>query len=129
MDIRFGRVAIAAVVAEILGIVVLIAIVALFGPDERAAAEAYAMRLGMWVGPISGFVFCLLGGWWVAKRTNRAEVANGFATGVAAAAIDLALILVSGAPFLPIYAIANAGRIVAGTLGGWFARRPRERLA
>jgi len=129
MGIRFGRVAIAAVAAEILGIIALVVIVALFGPQERAAAEAYAMRLGMWVGPISGFVFCLLGGWWVAKRTNRAEVANGFATGLAAAAIDLTLIVVSGAPFHQVYVVANAGRIVAGTLGGWFARRPRVRLA
>jgi hypothetical protein len=125
MKIRLVRILIAAIAAEVLGVIALVIVVALFGPSEKTAAEAYAMKLGFWVGPISGFVFCLLGGFWVARGLANAQVLNGFIMGLAGAGIDVAILAVTGTllPFEPIFALSNVGRIIAGTLGGWLAKR------
>ncbi len=77
MHIKVGRIAIAVIAAEILGVLSLVILVVLFGPSDRTATQAYAERLGFWVGPISGFVFCLLGAFWVARRLSDSHIANG----------------------------------------------------
>jgi hypothetical protein len=125
LKVRAGRILIAAIAAEVLGVIALVVVVALFGPSEKTAAEAYAMKLGLWVGPISGFVFCLLGGFWVARGLANAQVLNGFILGLAGAGIDIGILAVTGTllPFELIFALSNVGRIIAGTLGGWFAAR------
>jgi hypothetical protein len=122
--IQIGRVVIAALLIEALSIAALISLVALFGPAERAAAQLYAERLGRWVGPISGVVLCCLGGWWVSRRQPRGQVLHGLVLGAAVAAIDIALLLGSGAAFQFLFAASNAGRILAGALGGWLASKP-----
>jgi hypothetical protein len=131
MTIRWGRIVIAAVAAEVLGVLSLVLLVALFGPSESAAAQAYAQRLGFWVGPISGFVFCLLGGLWVARGLTRGRVLNGVLVGVAGAGVDAGILAVMGdlVPFEPVFAVSLAGRVVAGTLGGWLAAHPAKAAA
>jgi hypothetical protein len=124
--IRLGRVVIAALLAEALAIVCLVVLVALFGPDERAAAQAYAARLGNWVGPISGFALTLLGGWWASRVLERDQVLNGLAVGVIGAAIDIALLVASGTAFQALFAASNAGRVLAGALGGLLASKSRR---
>ncbi len=121
MKLAFARIALAAVVAEIVGIATLVALVAAFGPSG-AEAQRYAEQLGAYVGPISGLLLCFAGGWWVA-RTQSAPVANGVALGVAAAALDLGLALALGAAVGPILILSNFGRVAAGTLGGVKAAR------
>ena len=97
----------------------------MFGPPGFAAAQPFAERLGAWVGPISGFVLCLTGGYWVAKAASTSRIQNGLAMGMAAAALDLAIAAASGASFWLLLVISNVGRIVAGTLGGWLASGSR----
>jgi hypothetical protein len=119
------RIVVAAVVAEALGIATLFALVAVFGPGDLPSAQLFAERLGLWVGPVSGGLFCLAGGWWVGRRLSANQVANGLAVGVLAAAIDGALLWVGGTAFAPIFAVSNALRIGAGTAGGWIAAKTR----
>ncbi|NNG17838.1 MAG: hypothetical protein HKM89_15290 [Gemmatimonadales bacterium] len=123
MQIRFGRIIVAAIAVEVLAVLALILLVVVFGPSDPTAAEAYAERLGFWVGPIAGFVFCLLGGWWVAKGLSASHVLNGLVLGVTVAVIDIVILLASGAEFHPVFAVSNIGRVVAGTIGGWLAGR------
>ena len=123
MQIRINRIVIAAVAAEVLAVLALVLLVALFGPSDVAAAQAYAERLGYWVGPLAGFGFCLLGGFWVARGLHTAQVPNGFALGLVVAGIDIGILVVSGAAFQPIFAVSNIGRVIAGSVGGWIARR------
>ncbi len=118
-----GAIAIAAIAAEILAIVALVLIVALVGPAEPEAAQAYAERLGYWVGPIGGFAACVLAGWWVARGLAAAHILNGFILGAAVAAIDGSILVASGAAFEPVFAISNIGRVIAGSIGGWLASR------
>lgn len=123
MNIRFGPVAIAAILAEILGILSLVLLVVAFRPSDQTEVQAFAERLGFYVGPISGFLFCLAGGYWVARRASSSFLANGLATGVAAAVLDILIAAVAGAPFHWILIVSNAGRIIAGTIGGLLAKK------
>ncbi len=129
MQLRFGRIAIAAIAAEVLGLASLILIVIVFGPAEEAAAQEYAERLGYWVGPISGFVFCWLGGFWVARGLDKSHISNGLVLGLVAAAIDLGIYVGIGGGFEAIIVVSNVGRVVAGTVGGWLAGRSSQNTA
>ena len=121
--VRLGRVLIAAVLAEAIGIAALIALVAVFGPHESRAAQHFAERLGLWEGPISGLVLCVGGGFWVARGLEADQLRNGLALGLAAALVDVALLVGSSTPFQPVFLFSNLGRIVAGGCGGWLASR------
>jgi hypothetical protein len=121
MQLRVGRIIIAAIAAPALTILSLVLVVALFGPADQAGAEAYAERLGYWVGPIGGFLFCLLGGIWVARGLRASRVLNGFVLGLVVAGIDVAILIAMGATFEPIFAISDIGKVIAGSLGGWIA--------
>lgn len=119
MKIHIGRIIVTAIAIEVLSIVSLVAVVALTGPGERIAAEAYAQKLGLWLGPLAGFVFCFFGGYWVAKRARYRPVAHGLAVGLATAIIDVVLLVASAPAFSPVFLLSNVGRVVAGALGGW----------
>ena len=116
------------VAIEVLAVLVLVLIVALLGPSEPAAAQAYAERLGKWVGPIAGFVLCLGGGWLVARHLSEGHVPRGALLGAMVAAIDMAILVASGATFQPLFAFSNLGRLVAGSLGGLLAMRTGEAM-
>ena len=45
------------VVIEILGVLTLVLLVAVSGPVDAEAAQATAERLGLWVGPVTGFLY------------------------------------------------------------------------
>ena len=123
MKNRIVRILVTAFAVEILAVLVLVLIVAIFGPSDPAAAEAYAKDLGYWVGPIAGFVFCLLGGWWVAKGLDTPPLVNGLLLGIAVAAIDITILVLAGEAFQTVFAVSNVGRVIAGTLGGWLSAR------
>jgi hypothetical protein len=122
-----GRMVLLALAIEALAVVVLILVVAVFGPSDPAAAQAYAERLGSWVGPIAGFTLCLAGGWLVARRLASGQVARGFLLGTLVAAIDVAILIAGGAAFQLIFVVSNLGRIVAGSLGGYLATKTTRR--
>ena len=126
MQIRLGRVALVAIITEVLAILVLVLVVAVAGPTEPASAQAYAQKIGYWLGPVAGFIFCVAGGWIVASRLPSHRILNGFAVGVFAAGIDIAILVASGANFQYIFVISNIGRIVAGSLGGWLGSRNNQ---
>jgi hypothetical protein len=126
MGPRIGKVIVAAVAAEALAIATLVVLVAVFGPRSAAAAQAYAERLGAWVGPIAGAVFCLLGGWWAARKLAAGQVLQGALVGFATALIDVAILIASGAPFQMLFVVSNLGRLLAGAAGGWLASPSRS---
>jgi hypothetical protein len=121
--LRWGPIVLAAVAAEILGVLALVALVAAFGPPGFEAATPFAQRLGQWIGPISGFVLCSAGGYWVARGAGDARVANGVGVGIAGAVLDLATGFALGGTLNLLAAVSNLGRIVGGALGGGLAAR------
>jgi apolipoprotein N-acyltransferase len=132
MTIRAGRVVIAAVVVEILAVATLILIPTIFmvsaGLTTAGNAEAELQRHGRWVGPAAGFLFCLLGGWWVARRLDSDQEWNGLVLGLLAAILDVGLLAYAGAPFAWVFVLSTAGRVAAGYLGGGLARKRSSHL-
>lgn len=93
MKIKWARAVAAALAAEVLGVAMLALLVALFGPPGFKEAMPFA-ELGAWVGPLSGFALCVLGGWWTAKAVSPANrLRNGLAMGVLAAVLDIVIAL------------------------------------
>ncbi len=126
LNLRLGWIVIAAITAEVLGVLALVVLVMIFGPADPGPAQAFAERLGAWVGPISGFVLCLLGGFLVARSVASDQIWNGFAVGGAAAILDLTIVAVLGVPIQMLLVISNIGRLVGGTIGGWMASAARS---
>jgi hypothetical protein len=102
----------------------------LFGTMKATVtARMFEMQaMALWSAPIAGFLCCLLGGWWVARRAVASEVRNGLALGVAVAVVDLALLVASGAPIGVLMATSIVSRIAGGYCGGAIARRRARRL-
>src|SRR5580658_6446901 len=118
------------IMVETTAIAILVVLVAIFGPSglgasESAAMRAFAEHLGEFVGPIASAVLCFLGAWWLARRAKQREVLCGFLLGAACVAIDLALLFALGGKFGGLIAVSNAGRLLAGTLGGYIGGRSR----
>lgn len=126
MKLRWFRLILTAVAVEVAAILALVILVALFGPKDPAAAQAFAPRLGAWVGPIGGALFTFLAAWWLARRVDVGAVAHGIALGALVALIDIALLVASGAEFQWLFVASNAAKIAAGALGGWLAKRSRD---
>jgi hypothetical protein len=125
-QLNWVRIIAAVVCAESLPILALVAVVFVFSlvrkPDSLSP-EQFAPVAGNWVGPIGGFLATLLFAFWAAKRNSQSPVAQGTAVGVGTALLDivLALLLTGGAGIGVLLYVSNAGRILAGVLGGWLA--------
>ncbi len=74
MTLRWLRLLPAAIVAEIIPIVILVALVAIFGPGDAAEAEDFAASLGPWVGPLGGALATFLLAIWVARPLAAGHV-------------------------------------------------------
>jgi hypothetical protein len=116
---RWGRIIVAAVLAEVAAVAAVVLAVALFGPDTQEAAEAYAMKIARWLGPVAGACATFAGAIIVAKGAPDRALAHGVAVGCCIALIDAALLVGGGATFEWLFVASDAGRIAAGALGGW----------
>jgi hypothetical protein len=120
------RLIVAVPIAEMLAIVgtVVPAVIVFATFDATVTARIIEMqRLTLFSAPTAGFVFCLLGGWWVARRATADPARSGLVLGIAVAAIDLVLLTASGAPFGMLTVTSIVGRIAGGYCGGVLAER------
>jgi len=117
-SIRWGRVIIGGIIAEVAVILILIALVATFGPSETVSAQAFAERLGRWVGPIGGALCSFLAAFFVARPLTSGRKMNGVAAGVFLAVLDVVLLVASHPPFQWLFVVSNLGKILAGYVGG-----------
>ncbi len=123
MPLRWGRLIAAVLAAEVIPILILVLAVALFGPRDATQASAYAARLGRWIGPVAGALAVFVLAWWAARPTARSAVVHGLLVGCLAAALDLGILVASGTAFEWLFAVSNAGRVLAGVAGGLVATR------
>ena len=126
MTIRWLRLIPAAVLAELLPIVLLVALVALLGPSDPFEAESFALRLGAWVGPLAGALATFALAIWVAHPLAEGHVLHGALLGVLVALLDGVLLVLGATSFEWLFVASGVGRIVAGALGGYVASRRVE---
>lgn len=123
MGIRWGRLLVGTAVAEVVSVGLLILLVALMGPRDQAEAEEFAVALGFWVGPIAGALTAMTMAGWVARPLGAAHVLHGLLLGVLLAIVDVVVLVATRVPFNWMFVISNAGKVVAGSLGGLVASR------
>ena len=125
MRIRWIKLIVGAVAAEIGAILILVCLVAIFGPQEANAAQVYAEKLGLWVGPLAGALLGFLGAFWIARPLEKDQLLHGALFGCFHALIDIALLVAMQAPFEWLFVVSDAGKIAAAIAGGVCAARIR----
>jgi hypothetical protein len=123
MKIRWIRLIAGSIAAEVLAILVLIIMVAIFGPKDQAQAQVYAEKLGVWVGPLAGVVLGFLGALWVSRGLTGGHLLHGFLFGLIYALVDVALLVAAQAPFMWLFVASDGGKFLAGIAGGFIAAR------
>jgi hypothetical protein len=131
---RWGRIVLAIIAAETLPILLLLLVVVVYSairPAGSRSPEEFAPLAGNWVGPIGGFLATLLFAWWAARRAPRRQLVHGAAVGVGTSVLDfsLGILLGGGGAIATVFFLSNAGRIIAGVLGGWLAARSSPPVA
>lgn len=129
MKIHWIKLAVGAVAAEAGAILALVLVVAIFGPNQAAAAQAYAEKMGPWVGPIAGAALSFLGAFWIARPLPHGQLVHGVLFGLFVALVDVALLVTMQAPFEWLFVLSDAGKIAAGIAGGMAAERFNRRNA
>ena len=122
--IRIGRIALATIAGELTPILLLVVVVLIYetrGVDPQTR-QAFAERVGMWLGPIVGAIATFGFGFLAARGTGR-PLLHGTLVGVAVALLDAVLTLATGAKFIPLFAASWAGRVLAGVAAGLLAAR------
>ena len=126
MRIHWLKLILGAVAIEIAAVIVLVCLVALFGPNEASAAQAYAEKLGRWVGPIVGTLLSFAVAFWIARPLATGHLAHGALLGFFAAALDFAILLAMRAPFEWVIVASNTGKFIAAIAGAASAARSRS---
>ena len=122
--IRSGRIALATIAGELTPILLLVVVVLIYetrGVDPQTR-QAFAERVGMWLGPIAGAIATFGFSFLAARGTGR-PLLHGTLVGVAVALLDAVLTLATGAKFIPLFAASWAGRVVVGVAAGLLAAR------
>ena len=126
MEIKYLQLVVAALAIEIISVLVLVIMVAIFGPPDPEQAQAFAADLGYWVGPIAGFIFSFLGAYVITKNLSRSRIPNGILLGLLVAIVDVSILVGSDRGFEMIFLVSYTSRVVAGTLGAYVAERQAQ---
>ena len=122
--IRIGRIALATLASELTPILLLVVVVLAYettGVDAQTR-QAFAERVGMWLGPIAGAIATFGFGFLAARSTER-PLLHGAIIGVAVALLDAVIIFASGSKFIPLFVASWTGKILAGLAAGLLAAR------
>ena len=127
--ISWLRVLTAIVLGEVLPIVALYLIVALYGVVANSpslpSANAFAQSAGVWVGPIAGAIIAYAVSNWAGSETPAYAVPQALIIGVAIGAIDLGILVAMDVELRPFFFASNAAKLFAAVFGGVSASRGR----
>jgi len=123
MNIKYLQLVVAAFTIEIISVLVLAILIALFSPSDPELIQAFSENMVYWLGPIAGFLFCFSGAFLLTRNLSHSRIPNGILLGLLVAIIDINILLGSDSGFQIIYLVTNTGKIVAGTLGAYVAEK------
>ncbi len=118
MQNHWLRILIAVIAAEAAPLLLLVALVTIFGPGTTAADMHFAQTLGQWVGPLGGALATLFMAYWALKPLSFNCIAYGALIGLLVAILDAGILVFSGTPFQWLFLAAWIGRLFAGIVGG-----------
>src|SRR5476649_1008745 len=109
MHIPIIRLILAVIVAELVPILLLVATVAAFGPNDLESAKHFAAVMGRWIGPIAGAVCAYLAAYGIGRLAPERALSDGVIVGLCLAALDAVLLFRGNASFEWLYVVSNAG--------------------
>ena len=115
-NIRWGRVILAAVAAEVAVILALLAVSVVFRVPGEVA--------GYYVAPPASALATFLMVLWVARKLESRFVLHGLLVGLAGVALTAGFVFTAKPEDRLMYAVSFVLRIVGGYLGGLVAQRP-----
>jgi hypothetical protein len=124
--IRLQRVVIAALLAELIPLLVLVAVVTgyayLVSPNVEAGVyKDFANRAGKLINPLIGALATFGMAYWAARKPESSKVLHGVFTGLVVIFIELAILATPGSEFGLSEGLGMAGKLAAGALGGFAA--------
>lgn len=127
------RVALAALMAELVPLLILVVAVSVYGfiiaPNQNAEFyQAFAENTGKYIGPIAGTLSTLALGFWAASHNSGRELLHGFLTGLVVAVLDATILVSPSAEFDAVSVLVLGGKLLAGLLGGYVAKRRYQHL-
>jgi hypothetical protein len=123
---RLIRIAIAAVLAELIPLVVLVATITVYSyaiaPGlNKEAYQAFADSAGKIIGPGVGTLATLGMAYWAARKFAYRQVMYGLATGVLVIILEISVLATPKADFDFMNVLVLLGKLLAGALGGFLA--------
>lgn len=125
--IRWGRVILAAVLAEVAVIVVLAAGITIYSLWTGVSYESLGQDVGYYLAPAAGAVATFLMVLWVARALDSEFVANGLMVGVVGVVLTVGFIFAARPEDRLMYGVSFALRVLGGYAGGVVAQRMRSR--
>ena len=116
----WGRLIAAVVVGELVPILLLVGVVAIWGPSDASEADLFARRLGAWIGPMAGALTIFAVSWWAGSKSAR-PVLQGALIGLILAVLDVTILVAAGESFAWVFVLSNAAKVASGALGGWIS--------
>jgi len=131
--VRLLRVTIAAVLSELIPLLVLVIVLTIWGylaapGDGVAIYEAFAQQAGKYTGPIIGPLATLGMSFWAARNQTNAWLLHGTLTGILVVILDLAIYASQATSFEAPFLIGLVAKLLAGVLGGYLAQRRYQNL-
>jgi hypothetical protein len=128
LHIRWGRVTLAALLSEVMVVVVLSAIIVgyryLIAPGRTVADyQAFTQRASYSVAPVTAGLATFLAALWADRGLTTGFVANGAFVGVIAVVLTLGFFLAAKPEDRLMYGVSFVLRIIGGCLGGVAAQR------
>ena len=125
--IRLLRVALAALFAELIPLIVLVAAVTIYGylhPGlDKSIYETFATQAAGIIGPVAGTLATLGLAFWAARKPESRRLLHGLLTGILVVILDLAIFATPKADFELKDVLVLLAKLVAGALGGYLAQR------
>ncbi|MBK0403259.1 TIGR04086 family membrane protein [Adhaeribacter sp. BT258] len=125
--IRLLRVAIAALIAELIPLIVLVAAITIYGylmPGlDKSVYETFATQAAAYIGPVAGTLATLGMAFWAARKPENRRWLHGLLTGILVVILDLAIFATPKADFDLNDGLVLLAKFAAGLLGGYLAQR------
>ena len=131
--VRLLRVALAALFAELIPLIVLVAAVTVYGylmPGlDKSDYETFAKQAAAYIGPVAGTLATLGFAFWAARKPESRRLLHGLLTGILVVILDLAIFSTPKADFDLKDVLVLLAKLVAGALGGYLAQRRYQNQA